>query len=86
MNKSLIAASVLLMSMTAFANEEGMGAKGEVNAEAQAAFSALDANGDGAITPDEVQADPELMTRFDEIDADGNGAITLEEYTDHLAR
>ncbi|WP_409522691.1 hypothetical protein [Nitrincola sp. MINF-07-Sa-05] len=82
MNKSLIAASLLLLSMTAFASEHGAG----VDADVQGAFSALDANEDSVISLDEAQADDELMTRFDEIDADGDGAITLEEFTIYLAR
>ena len=82
MNKALIVASLLLLSMTAFANEYGTG----VDADVQVAFSALDTNEDGVISRDEAQADDELMTRFDEIDADGDGAITLEEFTIYLAR
>lgn len=82
MNKTLIAASVLLLSMGAFADEYGSDADPVV----EAAFSLMDTNGDGVISPDEAQADAELIARFDEVDAAGDGVITLEEFTIYMAR
>jgi hypothetical protein len=40
-------------------------------------FEELDANGDGQITKDEMQA--QAQARFKAVDTDGNGAISLEE-------
>ncbi len=48
-----------------------------VPALAQDPLAALDANGDGVITKDEVLAD--LTQRFQNLDADGNGSVTFAE-------
>lgn len=42
-------------------------------------FQAMDANGDGALTPEEVGANHEAM--FEMMDADDDGAVTAEEFT-----
>ncbi|CTQ48796.1 EF-hand domain-containing protein [Jannaschia donghaensis] len=45
------------------------------------AFSEVDTNGDGEITPAEIEAFAEARkaARFDEVDADGDGFLTAEE-------
>lgn len=55
-------------------------------------FDAMDANGDGQITRDEMAS--QRMARFEDADADGDGALSFEELeaeartraTDHVER
>jgi len=45
-----------------------------------ACYEALDQNGDGALSPDEVSALPRLQDRFDELDRDDSGALSPDEF------
>jgi len=44
-----------------------------------AAFRALDLNGDGLLTPDEVRGDLNFGPRFNDVDINRDGIITPEE-------
>jgi hypothetical protein len=64
-----LAASALVVSSLAFADEEK--------------FKAADANGDGALSSEEVMAAFAGTTQeaFGTADADGSGSLSLEEFT-----
>ncbi len=51
-------------------------------------FATYDANGDGQITKDEMQAAHEKMRQehFAKADANGDGAVTLEELKAHMSK
>ena len=51
----------------------------DASAQRVGSFDALDANGDGSLTLEEVHAAPQA--RFDAMDTDGNGAVSVEELT-----
>ena len=79
----LFAAAVALIATPALA---GDGAKGEAwKAARTAAFAEADANGDGALNPEEFQAFQQAMKRrkaelrFAKLDANDDGQITAEE-------
>ena len=67
-----LAASALLFSSFAFADEE--------------TFNATDANGDGVLSVEEIQAAFPTTSEetFGEIDANGDGTVDLEEFDDAL--
>ncbi|MEO0916497.1 MAG: hypothetical protein AAFY31_05875, partial [Pseudomonadota bacterium] len=60
--------------------KRGRGLQGELFRDV---FDAADANADGAVTPDEVEA--YRAARIGEVDASGDGALSIEEF-DELYR
>ena len=54
-------------------------ASGARAASGSAAFQALDANRDGKLSRDELQAHPRLLRNFDAIDANHDGVISDDE-------
>jgi len=52
-------------------------------ATASASWATMDANADGALTPDEVAATP-WEAKFDSMDANGDGEVTKEEFSAHM--
>lgn len=60
------------------------GATGDGLDEVSHEFAAIDANGDGRVTPDEARvASAGLATHFSKFDRDKDGALTLSEYRRH---
>ena len=49
-------------------------------AQAGTAFGALDANGDGALTPVELTAQPDMSQQFTRLDADRDGSLSAAEF------
>jgi Ca2+-binding EF-hand superfamily protein len=76
--KALVAALLVGWSFAAAADD-----RTEFNRRAAAAdmalYRALDLNGDGRLTRDEVRGDLRLGPRFDDIDINRDGVITPEE-------
>jgi Ca2+-binding EF-hand superfamily protein len=75
-----LAAAVLFGTSILAASAEEREAYNRRRAEADAAaFKALDRNGDGRLTREEVQGDLDLGPRFNDIDINRDGVITPEE-------
>ena len=100
MKTSLILIPVLLAaSAAAFAEKPDRRWHGPISieeAEARAAerFSRIDADGDGALTREELfseerrkeRIDERRQRKFDRLDADGDGTVSAEEYGKRIER
>lgn len=75
---STLLPTLLLGGATAFAAAAGPGAQ---PAASQQKGQQIDANGDGAISMEEVAA--MQADRFKKLDLDGNGEVTADELTEH---
>jgi Ca2+-binding EF-hand superfamily protein len=53
---------------------------GALAQETEGDFNSLDANGDGAISQEEAQADEMVAQSFGTADTDQNGSLSQEEY------
>ncbi len=62
-----------------------------LGADLPALFSQADADGDGALSPDEFKTFQQLVqqhraaARFQRLDANGDGKVTLDEIQQHIA-
>lgn len=74
----MLAASLAILAGTgvAVAQDRGFGPRGE-----GMTFEALDADGSGEITLEDLEA--LKAQRFAEFDTDGDGSVTAEEFTEH---
>ncbi len=75
----LSALALSLFATAALADDGGMGRKGHKGERVD--FATMDANGDGQITADEIEA--RKAAKFAELDTDGDGEVSLEEFTAH---
>lgn len=73
----LFAASLVIVSLTAFAEPSAMSTDNEVAPE----WTKADSNRDGFLTKDELVAFPNLVHHFDQIDTDGDTRISQAEYS-----
>lgn len=81
MRKTLIAAGLTAVALTVAASAmagPGRGPGGGYADRGGAMFERFDADGDGRVTPAEVQS--MLDDRRNRFDADGDGALTLDEF------
>ncbi|WP_185020776.1 EF-hand domain-containing protein [Histidinibacterium lentulum] len=77
---SVFALAAAGLSAPALAQETGTDAAGEIRASyCNTGFMALDTDGDGMLTEEEIEAGSRAI--FEEIDADTDGAISREEFT-----
>lgn len=76
MKYRLILAALLAATTTvAFAgSQEGMKEQGHTS------YKALDANGDGVISPEEATANPNVAAQFDQLDANGDSQLDQGEF------
>ncbi|MEL7345992.1 MAG: EF-hand domain-containing protein, partial [Pseudomonadota bacterium] len=83
MKKTLLIATALvaLGGVTAFATVAMAEGRGQMRGGPD--FATLDANGDGALTADDIQAASDA--RFAELDTDGDGSISEAEYVARAA-
>lgn len=77
--RSVVCASALLASAAAFAGDYQSSAAAS-DPRVAAAFSQLDIDRDGVISPAEASADSGLARVFPNADADGSGALTPAEF------
>ena len=73
---ALTLAAVMAAGLSTALNAQGMGPAGD-GPRPMPGFAALDANGDGAITPDEIAA--YRAKQVAELDANGDGFLTADE-------
>lgn len=86
MNKRiLMGGTAVAVALTAtFAIADARGMEGMMRGEGpRMDFATLDANGDGSITADDIEALREQ--RFADIDANGDGQVSRQEFMDHAA-
>lgn len=80
----LLTASALTLAATGVASAKPGGHRSDdmrgMMRGPQMSFTELDANGDGALTPEDALQ--RATERFAEADADGDGSVTLQELTD----
>ena len=77
-SKILIGGTALVMALTAtvaLADARGQGPRMD--------FATMDANSDGSITIEDIEA--LRAQRFAALDADGNGSVSRQEFMDHAA-
>ncbi|MGV6840398.1 MAG: EF-hand domain-containing protein [Planktomarina sp.] len=81
MNKALLLGLFMALATTLSAANAGPGGERE-----KPAFSDMDANGDGALTADEIQAfvQSKAADRFAAMDTNDDGAVTSEEMMAHI--
>ncbi len=81
MTKPIVAtglvAALTALAFTAVASPEKPGSRGPAGHSPRLNFQAIDTDGDGRLTPDEVKAFRE--TRFREQDTDGDGKLSRDE-------
>ncbi|MBA1147546.1 EF-hand domain-containing protein [Ectothiorhodospiraceae bacterium WFHF3C12] len=74
-HRMLLAAVLAAATTVAFAgSQEGMKEQGHT------AYKALDANGDGMISPEEATANPNVAAQFDQLDANGDSRLDQGEF------
>lgn len=73
--------AALLAGATGVAFAGGFaGSQEDMKEHDQAAYEALDANGDGMISPEEATANPNVAAQFDELDSNGDSQLDQGEF------
>lgn len=72
---------VILAALLAAATGVAMaGTDGAMKQKGEASYQALDANGDGHISPEEATANPSVAAQFDQLDANGDSRLDQGEF------
>jgi hypothetical protein len=83
MMKTTLTAGLLLAIAAAPIVAQEMGGPGGPDEDSRPMFEQFDADGDGSVTMEEVEA--QRGARFAETDTNGDGAVSLEEFTARAA-
>jgi len=83
MNRKTLMSGLVLLAVTAGAvTAQDSTSPGPQSGPKSGRFAAMDTNGDGQISPEEMRAQAEK--RFGAADADGDGKVTVEEMVAHM--